>query len=843
MRRMKFLLFALVLITASISYSQYILKGNVSDKVGAPLPGVKIYVENSTYGVITDYGGDYFLELPKKQEYRVNYTMLGMQDTAYSILIDKKLTEWNVTLIEEVTQLESVEVVTKKINVANQIIRKVRDNRKNLAYQFDNYTCDTYLKTSLKQQPRDLLFSRSDTIDTIPQTTSLIESLSKTTFISPNVYHEKILAHHDYSDKEPVRTGSAIDYFMDDIIVPTQVIEADPYIFFEKVEDGDFNLYQNMINLPRVSEHPITSPLGIQAFTNYKFTLTGIFEENEQKIYEIDVDPRFNYAPLMKGTLYVIDSLWVVKSFNLSVNSSAMPFFKDFTVIQDYEQKDSNWIPVRREYIYTINEGTNYISANTRVNHSNYAFNQAITKKDLKNEISSYADDAFMKDSAYWENSRPIQLKESELVFIDEQIRIDSIKQSEHYLDSVDAEFNKVTFWDVTLNGIGFRNRFKGQEIFISPLIGGIQVIGVGGFRYRASGHYSKKFENKQRIKLTPTLDYGFRTRDLKYALKTEYTFDPLHFGSVEVEAGNLYERLTNQITAVNFVFGTQYLVQNKFFNVAHRREIVNGLYGRVKFEFADRIPLPEDTPFGPITDYFMNSDTIINFFPDPPPFERYLASIFELKLQYRFKQSYIIKNNEKLIIGTEYPELEFTFRQGIPSLFNSEVNFNFVEAKVSDEITLGNYGNSKWKVIGGTFLSKQNLRVVDHQFFKRSDASFFSNPLNTHQTLDTNFHTNGLYAQAFYIHHFNGFFLNKIPLINRMGFEEVVGASFLFLDEQNYTLGEVYVGVEKKFRMFNQYFKYAFFYTANLNSETRSHLVFKFGIDFLNTFTNEWSW
>ncbi len=822
-------------------FGQNILKGTVKNENNEAIPGVKVYIENTTYGVITDYSGNYFLELKEQKRYPVVFNMLGMSDTVVNIFITNKVTEFDLVLKNETQELESVEVSATKIKVGNSIIKKVQKNRKKLGHQFENYTCTTYLKTGLEKEKRKP--KESDSITEGPVKMSLIESVSISTFIPANTYHEKILAQHDYSDKEDVKTSSAIDYFMDDIITPVQSIKVDPYIFFEKVQDGDFNLYQNMINLPKISENPITSPIGVQAFTNYKFELIGIFHENGQKIYEIQVTPRFKNAPLFEGSLYIIDEIFVIKSFNLSINPACMPFFKSFTVIQDYEEIDGNWVPVRREFSYLIQEKADHISANTRVSHSNYIFNQSITPKDFKNELSSYADDAFSKDSMYWVESRPILLKVTELAFIAEQNRIDSIKQSEHYLDSIDAVFNKITFGDVLFNGVGLRNRFKKQEIFIRPVVGSIDVFGVGGYRYIFGGSYSKKFDNAHKIKLSPNLNYGFLNKDLKPDLSVEYTFLPLIFGTIELEGGDTYDKLTNQLSAVNYVFGGNSSVRNRFIGIGYRQEIVNGLYGRIKFNYANKEPLG-DLDLGPIMQALLDMDTLdFDLINDPIDFEPYQIAMVEFKLQYRFKQKYIIKNNEKLIIGSVYPELELNFKQGIPKLFNSEVSFNSIEFKVSDEINFGNYGDSKWKVIGGSFLNKKDLRVIEHKYFKPADGGFLSNPINTHQTLDTMFHTDGAYLQVFYLHHFNGFFLNKVPLINKLKLESVIGTSLLMIDEFDYSHSEFFVGIERKVKIRKEYVKFGFYYTGRFNDITEPYFRFKIGVDIFNTFTNKWSY
>lgn len=837
---MKLIPISFLLLFSHLVNAQFVLKGKVTDEAGNPIPAVRVYQENTTYGMITDYNGDYFLEFPEATSYVIHFKSLGRKDTIIEISITQKVTIFDVVLYETIQELESVEVVTKKTNVANGIIKHVQENRKYFAQQFESYTCKTYLKTSLEKEKRKP--DESDSTAGEPVKMSLIESLSITSYVAPDVYHEKIIAHHDYSNRVENSTSSVVDYFMDDIITPVQSVETDPYIFFEKIQDGDFNLYQNMIYLPKISEYPIASPIGLQAFTNYKFKLTNIFEEKGQKIYEINVMPRFDNAALLSGSIYVIDSLWVIKSFNLSVNPGSMHFFKEFTVIHDYENIDGFWVAVRREFIYSIRDEEYLINANTRVDHSDYKFNEGIEVNDFKNEISSYSDDAFSKDSAYWSMNRPLQLKPEELGFIQEQNRIDSIMQSEYYLDSLDSEFNRITFFDVTLNGIGLRNRYKQQEIYIDPLLSNLEFFGVGGLRYGFGASYSKKFENAHKIVIKPSVNFGFHKLDLKPSLSLEYTFLPLKFGSIELEGGDVYQLVTNQLSAVNWVFSGINSVRNRYVGVAYRQELVNGLYGRVKFSYSNRESV-SGVSMGPILDYFLAGDTLIDLFNEPVAFEQYLVAMVEFKFQYRFKQKYIIKKNEKLIIGSEYPELELSFKQGIPGLFNSEVSFNLLEFKISDEISFGNFGVSKWKVIGGSFLNTKDLRVIEYKYFKQSDVGFFSNPLNTHQLLDSTYSTTGLYAQAFYIHHFNGILLNKIPLINKTKFETIAGVSLLYIDAANLTHSEFFVGIERKFKVRNQMLKYGFYYTGQFDNLGSPFFKFKIGFDYLNTFTNKWSY
>jgi len=44
------------------SFGQYVLKGTITDESGSPVPGARVAVNNSTYGVPTNMKGAFFLE-------------------------------------------------------------------------------------------------------------------------------------------------------------------------------------------------------------------------------------------------------------------------------------------------------------------------------------------------------------------------------------------------------------------------------------------------------------------------------------------------------------------------------------------------------------------------------------------------------------------------------------------------------------------------------------------------------------------------------------------------------------------------------------------------------------
>ncbi|NOQ72740.1 MAG: hypothetical protein GQ574_12090 [Crocinitomix sp.] len=848
---MKIFFTLFILSIGFISFGQNVIKGTVVGPSGNAVPGARISVEKTTYGVPSSNNGGYFLEVPETDTVIVKYNMIGFAERIDTLIFVTAVIEHNVTLDYEAVALGTVEIYADDRNIVKEVIGHVIDNKKNMRNQYESYQCKTYIKTSLEKEEKNGFLkaarelqgggdpnSQSKPAD-LRQKMNFIESNSITRFKRRNTYKETIIAHNDYAEKTNSSVVVSADFSDPNSIMPSQVIEYNPYIFFEKVADGDFDLYQNLIELPKVAANPIVSPFAANAFLNYKYSLNNIFIEDGQKIYDIQVEPRFKETALFSGKLFIIDSLWVVKSMDLSINPSAMGFFKAFRIIEDFEQVDGKWVVERREFTYTINDGQNIVMGNTRVNHTGYEFNLDFDKKTFKNVVMEYDEEAFNKDSAYWAEVRPIQLKPEELAFIHEQDSITKLLESDTYVDSVNADYNRLRFWDFVLSGVGFRNREKKQEIYINPLVNQVQPFGIGGYRHKLGGSYSKEFENAQAIKVDGFIDYGFRNRDVKGQLGVEYTYLPKHFGSLKVSGGDIYDFVTMEQSITNFLSRGNY-VRKTFFEITQRYELFNGLYGRFTFDYSTRRDISniEKAPWAEKLGEALN-------WPEIVPYDTYTVSIFELELLYRFKQKYILKGNKKIVIGTQFPEVRMKFKKGVPNLFNSDVNFNFLEIGASDKVNFGTFGDLKWDVEAGTFFGKTagEVQYIEQKFFRGSDLFFFSQPLMTMQLLDSTFNTTQPYLSAFAIHHFNGAIMGKIPLINKLKIHLVAGAAALFIQENDYAHIEVYAGIERIFKIKRQLFKLSTFYVVRSNGEPSVNFNFKFGFDFFNSFTNSWSY
>ncbi len=109
---------------------QNIIKGQVTDQSGAPIPGVSVVVKGTTTGTTTDIDGNFSFEIPSDARILV-FSFVGMKKQEISI---GSKTAFNITLEEETIGLEDVVVVgygtVRKSDVTGAVARITEETMK-----------------------------------------------------------------------------------------------------------------------------------------------------------------------------------------------------------------------------------------------------------------------------------------------------------------------------------------------------------------------------------------------------------------------------------------------------------------------------------------------------------------------------------------------------------------------------------------------------------------------------------------------------------------------------------------------------------------------------------------
>ena len=845
-----------------------IVKGTITDSNGKGIPYVVVGVKKSTYGVNSNLAGGYFIELPPGN-YVFVFSQIGLVEQERSVvIIDGKPLILNVQMETSLMELSTFEVkAIGNRDKGKEIMHHVIDARDDYSARVINYKCNTYQKSSLE---KFVIRKKGDTIQTpvvvsniLPspikdstntkkrgkkgdnldavlkdQRLNLIESVTETHFLSPNTFKENILAYHDYSDKKSSfgqGASGSFDYGEHEI-APVQYSVENPYLFISDASSMDFDFYKNTISAPLLSVRPLLSPAAKTAFLNYKFDLLDSIEQNGTTVYKISVSPLFRSDALFSGLIFVQKNNWAIVSVNLCVNPDVLIYCKEFCVIIDYTEVDSAiFLPTRREFMYTIHEGKYNIVGNSRVEQSDYVVNGVIPPKTFTDEVKHFNDDAFNQDSAYWIAHRTISLDDKELTYIHEADSLNQYYESPAYLFRRDSIYNHLDVWSFLLNGFGHRSLAKGTRWGIDPLINQFILYGPGGYRHRLAGDFDKDFKDGMLLETDGEISYGFLNEDIRAKVGVGLTYYPLKFVRTFVRFGDTYE-MVNNYASISSAFSRSNYVREQMLSVSQRMEIINGLYGELTFQYKDQSPIAGLKDAIWRNELFGNLNT-------PIEFQEYINTEIKLELKYRFRQKYIIKKNKKIIVGTKYPEIRFFYRKGIPSLFKSEVNFDYIEFSSVDEFKFARFGKSNWSVKAGAFINKKDLRVLEYKYFRGSDGFIFSDPLNSFQLLGPSLNTPNAYFRLNYIHHFEGFFGSKIPLYRNLKITSAVGGGGLIIPNSKFYHQEFFVGLERIIRIKKQLFRVGIFAVTADNNISTAAITYKVGISFFNSFSGKWSY
>ena len=853
MKFIKLYLF-LILILNSITADSAVVFGTLTDETGTPLPFASVFVKNSTTGVSANFEGKYFLEL-KAGTYTLIYSFLGYEKFEKVVILNQNQhLKLDVKLTRAVSAIDEVEIIADKVDRAKSIMKNVRAKRKDYLNAVKNYQCEVYAKTSFEKE-----YHSKDTIkikdyDTTKVTVTvsekkqdlntvlkkdklnLIEYIAEVYYKQSAHYKKVIKAYHDFSEQKPPGQSITVQAGIEDReITPKQYSAKNPYLFDTDNIANIFNFYKNLLDMPELCNQPLKSPIAAGSALSYKYTYVESFTENGKKIYKIKIRPITKNDALFYGNIFIEDSTWALTAADLSINENALMMYDNFRVIVNYMQIETGiFLPVKLNIIYTVKEGKKTILGETKIKYQNYLVNNELNKTIFNNEIKVFNEDAFDKDSVYWTENRLLSLKPEELKFISKTDSLNTYYKSNDFLDKQDSIFNRL-YWYTPIAGWGHKNHYTGTEFRIGGILEQIVPFGIGGYRHKFPFYVNKEFKNAMLLETKESVDYGFNNNDLKGSIGIGLTYYPKKFIRTYIDVGNTYEMINNY-ASIEQTFSRSNYVNTKSIRIRQRIEIFNGLYAELSLLYSDQ---------NPINNLHLSkwSEFVFRNLNEPVDFEEYIKSELKLKLQYRLKQKFLIKGNKKIIIGKDYPEISFTYRKGIPDIFNSEVNFDYFELSTHAEHQLARFGSSRWQVSAGFFTNKNNLRLLEYKYFRGSDIYFFSDPLKSFQLLGPTLNTNNEFLQANYIHHFNGSILNKIPIISLLKISLAGGAGTMSIPAEHFYHFEMFVGIERVIRIKQQLFRLGIYGVTADNTLSNPNITLKIGISPFDSYTKKWTY
>ncbi len=805
------------LTTYSSAQNYFNIRGYVTNESKEPLVGVYVRAVDLGIGTVTNEKGQYEIKLVEGL-HRLSFTHIGYEPKRIDIPAQKNEV-LNIILKPIDNELGVVEISNKKKDLSYTIIRKVIENKEKFTNQFTTQKRNIYVKSVEKttnnnpkkqdDQPdvKKLDESPSESKnDSIPKL-NLFEGDFVQHIKLPNGFKEEKNAAKKLGDKQS--------------------------LFYVSTTDANFDLNHNLIKVKKLGDNAYVSPISNTAFVSYRYKLLGSRFEGKRKVYTIQVIPRKLGNALFKGQLEIWDSLFTIKSVELTLPKRSLIEYDQFSLKQLYSFQDSIKILTSETFNWKIKNGSRTIDGECIAKYSDYTFDSIYPKRFFNAELARTADDAYEKDTSFWAKIRPIPLTYNENKFIRMQDSIKRIRTSKAYLDSIDSAFNQITFLKAVWSGMGHINRDKKTEWSFASLAEMIDPVAIGGFRLKYNVSYYKRFENRKSIFISPTLNYGFRNNDIKGNLSIETLYNPKKLSRASIYYGK-YFGFVNQFATFNDLFNRQNFFEQDYTYLTHRTELFNGFYLFNSFSHTLRKPL---------TNFEFNPDFDSAFVNNVPQnFEINSDVRIALGISYTPKQLYISEPNQKIVLGSKYPTFSLTYKQAVPNIGGSITDFKEIELGITQKFMVGIFGTSQYSARFGTFLDTTNLQIMDYKYQRGGDPYFFMPPMFAYQLIDSTFPTFRGFLETHYIHQFNGFLTSKVPLINKTGIRTMAGGGLLIVPERNYQYSELFAGINRIFRIGRERFRLGLYYVVAQSNTQGFSSGFKFSIIPYNTASNSWS-
>ncbi|MEO6228624.1 MAG: DUF5686 and carboxypeptidase regulatory-like domain-containing protein [Ferruginibacter sp.] len=800
--------------TLAATAQEYLLTGKITNPRLEPLAYASIHIKELQTGTTTDINGNFKLQL-ETGKYDVVIEMSGYQSQLLTIIITNNYVLNQILQPEKVKLLSSVEIIGTRKDHAEEIVRNVINHKEELLQHAGTYNCNIYIKATDQNSFVEKQKKKPTT-----------ETKEQKELAAMNMAEVYLAVDHAFPNKiKEERTA-------------VKIRGNSESLFYLTTTDGDFNFYQNLVQLPALSAMPMLSPISNSGLIAYKYKTLRTRKENNRIIYTIKVIPGKLGNALVSGEMEIMDSAWVLLSSHFELPKFHLIEYDYFSVDQQYEWVNNKaWMPVKTDFNYLTKAGKGTLSGSTMAVYSDYKIDTSFAKNHFTTEVSATSQLAYDRDSSFWETIRKEPLTSKELAFINYKDSIKRAHTATHYLDSVDNYNNKITLKKLFIDGVDNHNWRKERVMVFATIPDLYQPLQLGGGRFGVNFYLFKTYKNKKNISLSTRMSYGIRNKDVQGSIGFAKLYNPFSRGYYFINVGREFSQIfegdawINQLKRSNI-----YLKQGVEFG--HNVELMNGLVLTNKFEFTRRLSVADYKTNDKLDSSFIGRGLSNN---QAIRFDSYDAFYNTIGLQYTPFQKYIREPKEKIILGSKWPTFGVSWRKGIPKIMGSKIDFDYLEFGLTQKLKLGLAGESRYTFISGTFLSKTDLRLVDYKYMRRGDPLLFLNPTLSFQALDSTFPVFRRFYEGHYLHQFHGAIINKIPFLKKLNLLEVAGGGILYVPERNLRYAELFFGVEKIIRFWRDRYKIGGYIVTSAANKFSNPIQFKLGIEVFNKRKNSW--
>lgn len=525
----------------------------------------------------------------------------------------------------------------------------------------------------------------------------------------------------------------------------------------------DINIYNENILLV---SNQFLSPIASSATTFYRYYIVDTIKSAGEKYTRMYFSSRNKNDFLFQGYLYITtDGRYAIKRVEMSVNKDInLNWVNDIKIIQEFEMIENSYLMLSTDQTsvnFGINKKSRGLFGQKYVKYTNYRLTAPENEKLLSEVKKAKITDSMMyRSKQYWERTRPIPLSKSEA---GTYTAMDSILN--------DPTFKRIrNVASLLLFGYTDLGKFE-----IGPVNTFYMYNPIEGFRLRFGGRTTYEFN--KRFSLETYGAYGFTDQRFKYYLGGTWSFmrrDIMQFPAKNLKISIQHEtQLPGQqmkfLMEDNFLLSIKRGVNDKiFYNKTLTIENLNEFNNN--FSYALGYRFTNQSPGGKL--YFNYTDYLSQY----NDVNSLSISEFYINLRYAPHEKFYQGKTYRVPIMGKYPVFELRYIAGSKA-WGNDYNYQNLRFSVRKRFYFSVLGYSDISLGGGKIFGKVPYQLLNIPQANQS----YSYQIESYNMMNFLEFVTDQYMSLLIDHSFNGFFLNKIPVINGLKLREVITLKALY--------------------------------------------------------------
>jgi hypothetical protein len=742
------LVFISVMLFSLVAKGQYTrVLGTISDaQTGDPIPFVNVYLKGTSVGATTGFDGKYTIKTQSKADTLV-VSVMGYR-TQYFELKVHAYQEINAQLETNDITLEEV-IILPSENPAHRILKNVIASKdSNDMDKLNFYAVEIYNKIQI-----DL--------------NNITDEFKQRRVFKP---FEFIFEHVDTSALNgkvylPVMMSEAVSdfYYQRSPSVQKEVIKASQVsgINNESVSKFLGNMYQQVNvyeNFVTVYDKNFASPIADFGKRYYRYYLVDSANMNGHWCYKLMFKPKRKKELTFTGEIWISDTTWAVKEVSMKVVENLnINYVNAFEINQTYEQNErGRWLLSLDKILVDFNVIDNNKTltgfyAHKTTSYVDYRFDREEVERKLKtNTDVDVMEHAFYRDKQYWDSIRHFELNTEESLVYEMVDTITNLPAFRTYYDIIAMVTTGFLHTDV---------------IDFGPYFTTVSFNAVEGLRLRVGGRTSNIWN--ERLRLYGHVAYGLMDERFKYGGGFIYLFNRNPRRGVGVEYKFDMEQLGESVNAFRQDNIMASLLRRRPFTKLtmveqitsyYEHEYVQGISNKITFRRRNIFPL-KDQKFS----IFEQGQNRI--------YDNLISSEIELNFRFAYKETYLVDKFNRTNLGTRYPIFNIWLSYGIPDFWESDFEYFKLTTSLTQWFNIRNLGWSRYAIDAGKIFGTLPFALLEiHPGNETYSFDRFAfNKMNYYEFISD------AYISLYFSHHFDGFFLNRIPLMRELEWREVV--------------------------------------------------------------------